>query len=88
MTTNTKRTKRTVDVYSADREDYFPVVRLVLGICSGRDRRGQIVRKPEFLACVMIWQTLVNPANVTMPVLIGKFNHVQPDRDEEVTVLF
>jgi hypothetical protein len=49
-----KEIKRTVDVYDADRENYFSIVWLVLSVCSGRDGRGQIIRKPEFLACVMI----------------------------------
>jgi len=47
-------TQRTVGVYNSYGENYFSIVGLVLDVGSGRDRRGQIVRKPKFLACVVI----------------------------------
>jgi len=53
MTINMNEIKRTVDVYDADRANYLSIVWPVLSVCSGRDRRGQIVRKPEFLACIV-----------------------------------
>jgi len=70
-----------VDVHNAYRENYFSIVGLVPNVDSGRE---QIVRKPQFVACVVIRETLSNPAK---PALMGILDHVQPDR-KEMTIYF
>jgi len=67
MSSYMQGTRRTADVYDANRENYFSIAWLVLSVCSGSDGRGQIVSKPKLLACVMIRYAALSPVDVGTP---------------------